>query len=416
MNNFNIVRRLSNAKFIFHEPIMGGHYTWRSRGINFVNNIFKIFHDEISLVSTVKTIRCGSIIKADSYIDLYKEISDYKNVFASVNHDYAIRPENTSILLKALKENKDLIIMINTPLYRQFQSKAFLIDQRIWPAPSFCFSVSQEQLVHKIDDIISSLNSFFNKMLLPYLWIEQKQGFKKFAEGMFLPLMPENSKVLTIASTLFILSDIFSKKLSINEKIIQYGFSERLIYIYCIMQEDKPYVVWPSNVAPFHIMISDDLEEYIKDFNKTIKYKVFKLDRIINKNIRIEDQFPQEEGCPIILFRKNNEIFYRLTFTGEIGKFTNIEMIESLLQKSDSEILINNQDYFNKCLSEHKIEVLCEKCENDLSEFVSLGNFYPKCFSGCEKCGMKNSLKKLLLPLNIKSSVNEKLISKNKNI
>lgn len=115
MNNFDIVHKLNNAKFIFHEPIMSGHYVWRSSGINFVNNIYKIFHNEISLVRDVKTIECGSIMKIDHYIDLYKEVSDYKNVFASVNDDYAIRPENTSVLLEALRENKNLIIIINTP-------------------------------------------------------------------------------------------------------------------------------------------------------------------------------------------------------------------------------------------------------------------------------------------------------------
>jgi hypothetical protein len=412
MSNFDIVYKLNNAKFIFHEPIMSGHYVWRSSGINFVNNIYKIFHDEISLVRNIKTIQCGSIVKMDNYINLYKEVSDYKNVFASVNYNYAIRPENTSVLLKALRENNGVIVMINTPLYRQFQSKAFLIDQRIWPAPSFCLSVNRRLLVHTIDDIMSRLNLFFDKMLLPYLWIEQKQGFKNFAEKMFLPLMPENSKILTIASTLYVLSDVFSKKLSTDEKIIQYGFSERLIYLYCVMQENKPYVVWPSSVVPFDILISEDIEEYMRDHIKKTRYKVFKLNRTIDKNTEIEDRLPLKEGCPIILFRNNNEIFYKLAFTGEIGKLTNIEMIKDLLQKSDLAISVNNQKYFNKCLSEHKVEFLCEKCEISLKEFVSLGNCYPEDFSNCERCGVKNSLKKLFLPSNTKSSVNEKLINK----
>lgn len=297
-------------------------------------------------------------------------------------------------------------------MYRQFQSKAFLIDQRIWPAPSFCLSVNKKLLMHTTDDIIFRLNSFFDKMLLPYLWIEQRQGFKNFAERMFLPLMPENSKTLTIASTLYVLSDVFSNKLSNDEKIIQYGFSERLIYIYCVMQENKPYVVWPSDVSPFHILISEDIEEYIKDYDEKLRYKVFKLDRTINKDTKNEDRLPLTEGCPIVLFGKNKEIFYKLNFSGEIGKLTNIKIIKDLLQKSDKAILINNQSYFDKCLNEHKVEFLCEECENSLSEFISLGNCYPENFSNCERCGMKNSLKKLFLPSNIRSSVNEKIISK----
>ncbi|KKP35312.1 MAG: hypothetical protein UR23_C0030G0003 [Candidatus Roizmanbacteria bacterium GW2011_GWA2_32_13] len=412
MNNFDIAHKLNNAKFIFREPIMSGHYVWRSSGINFVNNIYKILYNEISLVRNTKTIQCGSIVKIDNYINLYKEVSDYKNVFASVNFNYAIRPENTSVLLKALHENKDVIVMINTPLYRQFQSKAFLVDQRIWPAPSFCLSVNKRLLIHTIDDIMSHLNLFFDKMLLPYLWIEQKKGFKNFAERMFLPLMPENSKVLTIASTLYVLSGVFSKKLSTDEKIIQYGFSERLIYLYCVMQENKPYVVWPSGVATFDILISEDIEEHMNSYIEKTRYKVFKLNKTINKNTRIEDQLPIKEGYPIILFRNNNEIFYKLAFTGEIGKLTSIEMIKDLLQKSDSAILINNQTYFNECLSEYKVEFLCEKCENSLEGFASLGNCYPEIFSNCKRCGMKNSLKKLFLPSNTRSSINEKLINK----
>jgi hypothetical protein len=410
MINFDILKKLNKAKFIFYEPIMSGHYVWRSRGIKFVNNIYTILSNELSSVKKIEHIQCGSIIKMKDYNYMYKNVSDYKNVFSSVNYDYVIRPENTSVLIEALNKNRNSIIMVNTPLYRQFQPKAFLIDQRIWPAPSFCLNTNKKILANTINDIISSLNLFFDKMFLPYLWIEQKQGFKKFAEWMFLPLMPENSKTLTIASTLYVLSDIFSDKSNIDEKIIQYGFSERLIYIYCVMQENKSYTIWPSTIAPFNLLITEDIEEYMKDYKEKIRYKIFKSSGIFNEDIKMEDPSILQEGCPVILFKNKKEIFYKLVFTGETGKLTNFKMIGELFQKSDFKILENNKKYFEKCLKEYKVAFLCEKCENKLESFLPLGSYYPEIFSNCEMCGINNSPKKIFLPSNTNKSINEKLI------
>jgi hypothetical protein len=408
MSNFNIVYKLNKAKLIFNEPVMSGCYVWRSNGVTLINNIHNILHKELCLLRTVRAIKCGSIIKISDYFKLYKEISDYKNVFLSVNYDYAIRPENTSVLLESLNEYKDSIIMVNSPLYRQFQTKPFLIDQRIWPASSFCLLVDKKILTNSVNSIMVCLDSFFSKMLLPHLWIEQKQGFKKFSERMYLPLMPEDSKHLTIASTLYILSDTFSEKFKMKGKIIQYGFSERLIYIYCLMQESKSCIVWPSSISPFHVAITKDLEKFIK---KT-ELENYRFCIVKTENGKNENDFILQKSCPIFLFKKNNEIFYKLIFTKEIGKLINFKMIDYLLQKSDSAILKNNKNYFKKCLSEHNTKFLCEKCEDKLEEFSSLGNYYPEIFSNCEICGKENSSKKLLIPSNTKKSINEKLLNK----
>lgn len=87
-------------------------------------------------------------------------------------------------------------------------------------------------------------------------------------------------------------------------------------------------------------------------------------------------------------------------------------MIDCLLQKSNSAILENNKNYFKKCLSEHNTKFLCEKCEDKLEKFSSLGNYYPEIFSNCEVCGKENSSKKLLIPSNTKKSINEKFLNK----
>ncbi len=177
------------------------------------------------------------------------------------------------------------------------------------------------------------------------------------------------------------------------------------------MQENKPYVVWPSSVAPFHILMSEDIKEEIKECKKEIRCKVFKVDGGLNESNIVVGQC-MKEGCPVALFRKDKEIFYKLTFTGEVGKLVNFEILEELLRKSDSAISENNQIYFSKCLNEHKVEFLCKKCENNLTELSSLGNYYPEDLSDCERCGLKNSPKKLLLSVNIRKSINEKLINK----
>ena len=272
MKKNTIIYKLDKTKILFQEPIMSGHYVWRSQGIKLVKNMYSVLNNELSFVGKVKNITCGSIIRINNYNNIYKKISNYKNVFSSTTLNYAIRPENTSILLKKLELNSSSIIMINTPLYREFQPKALLIDQRIWPALSFVMSTKKSLSVNVITKkVIPSINSFFDKILLPHLWVEQEDGFKKFANRMFLPLMSESSETITVASTMYVLSKNFPRGDNIiNKEIIQYGFSGRIIYIYCIMQEDKINVVWPSCIAPIQVLMSKNAYIKIKDLRNVV--------------------------------------------------------------------------------------------------------------------------------------------------
>ncbi len=404
---------MDKTKILFQEPIMSGHYVWRSQGIKLVKNMYSVLNNELSFVGKVKNITCGSIIRINNYNNIYKKISNYKNVFSSTTLNYAIRPENTSILLKKLELNSSSIIMINTPLYREFQPKALLIDQRIWPALSFVMSTKKSLSVNVITKkVIPSINSFFDKILLPHLWVEQEDGFKKFANRMFLPLMSESSETITVASTMYVLSKNFPRGDNIiNKEIIQYGFSGRIIYIYCIMQEDKINVVWPSCIAPIQVLMSKNAYIKIKDFLKNnIRYKVsIDIPDIIGEE---GDSFCNEVESILTLFMKNGEIFYKVIFTNEVGKLTDFNMIQELLRKSDRAIFENNKRHFIKCLNNYRVEFLCKKCENVLQEFSSLGAYHPNEFSSCQRCGTMNSLKKILLPLKTRGSINEKIINK----
>jgi hypothetical protein len=244
---------------------------------------------------------------------------------------------------------------------------------------------------------------------LPCLWIEQKNGFKNFAKKMLLPLMPENEKEFTIVSTLFVLSDLFDIHFSFEKNIIQYGVTEKLIYIYCAMQDSNPCVIWPSALSPYQLFVDNQIANRFDGLKNNLRYKTFSCNASLAQRI-VEGQYIAElRDAPVVIFTYNNQLYYRLQFTLEIGKLERLEDMLWLLSKSDCAIFSSNKARFDSCLANQSIKCLCVKCQGNLIDQTSLGILYPAKRSKCIVCGCENFCTNLMLQANIRSSINEKL-------
>lgn len=406
---------MSDQKLIFKEPVMSGEYVWRGKGIKLVNNIFKVFTEELSAGGDVAILRCGNFVRKGFYLNLYHQISDYKNIFMCTDRDFIVRPEVTYDLCHFLQKNnkKSTFAVTNTTLYRQFKAKAFLIDQRLWPAISFCIFSEKSETSEQLKNLTALINSFYDRFLLPRIWVERSGGFKKFADAMLLPLMPENKNSLTVLSTLYVLSEQFSTALNINSlHIIEFGFSERIIATYCGFQENKGFIIWPSAISTNQVIVCDSSRAEFTDYlnSQDIRFRcydfrphLFKTEQDILKKEEIR------QGAPLVIFPYNNQNYYCLPANMDIGLLTNKESIAPLLQKSDNLIFAANREYFKKCLSKTDNVFVCDRCLDKEDYLTSVGAIYPNHSSTCQKCNSASGLKQILVPAHTKQTISEKL-------
>ncbi len=397
MKSFDVIERFSEAGLLFRDPVMSGHYVWRQKGMVLVERLCGQFENVCETQQRIRHVTPDTFMDGISYQTFYEHVADYANVYCSLNGEVVVRPENTRALLASLSlEGPEIIALTNTPLYRQFQTKPFLVDQRIWPALGMAQRVSPPELEKTRDHLWNNVQCFFASCLLPVLWVRQEKGFKGFADDMLLPLTSEDTDALTVVSTLFTLSTQMTASTFPEQRVLQYGFSERLLYCYARMQEDRPVVVWPSEVTPIQLSVSSSLSRWADQYPEFAEFRVGE----------------NQEDAPIVLWDEGGKIQYSVRVTGEQGTLESPGQVRELLRKSDAWIEHNNKQYFDRTLSANKVQSFCADCTDRLEGYTSVGEVFPRQQAVCEHCETPHAFLQVFVPTTTHRTINEKLTKK----
>lgn len=107
--------------------------------------------------------------------------------------------------------------------------------------------------------MIRALGKFYDAILLPHIWTVH-DGYEKYADKLVMPLMAEDSKNLTVMSTLFALSDTFSTQLRIKAKLFELGVTEKTFAMLYIYQLGNEFVFLPSSINPTAVILDETIK------------------------------------------------------------------------------------------------------------------------------------------------------------
>lgn len=270
-------------------------------------------------------------------------------------------------------------------IYRKVKAKALMIDQQIWPLLFLSFADTEGNVDRNMERMTQALSECYDALLMPHIWT-MHDGYEKYADKLAMPLMPEDETNLTVMSTVFALSNLFSTKLSIPAKIFELGITEKTFAIIYLYQEANERVFLPSAINPTAVVvdrnISDGaLDSYLERFE------------IGNKRVEIRNSVVKKEsdqGNTLLLIRRDSGIKMVNLVTGEECVLDDLEGIDEGLRSGDASILAGNLLKFANAKGNNIFRTVCGNCVTTLRErndWLFNGDTYPYEPGVCEICG-----------------------------
>jgi hypothetical protein len=241
-----------------------------------------------------------------------------------------------------------------------------MIDQQIWPLLFFSFADTNGNIDENMRWMTRALSECYNNLLMPH--------------------MPEDEKNLTVMSTVFALSDLFSSQLWIQAKLFELWITEKTFAMIYMYQSKNEYIFLPSAINPTAIVIDQSIQ------NQKLESYLGQLG-IWEKRVAIKSAVTKKESSQwnsLLLIRQDHWIKMINLVTGAEYVLDDMEWIQEWLKLADAKIFQWNLKLFESTKDKNIFQTTCNDCIKDICEknnWMFNGKVYPNEPGICSVCG-----------------------------
>ncbi len=364
---------------------------WLPYGLKIAERINDLFIAHLQKKLDFEIIDHPNLIPLEEYSSLFDKVG-FENVYVLEGEKkYVLRPDTLQFNFEYILQkdiNAALSISsgfrvetgITVPLFR---------DRHIWPFIQFNSMCDNTDLENLLQKNVSALAELFEDMCFPYFFVDSGKK-RNYAGNQINGMTFMESGELTIISMTYVLSNLFSEHFGVpNKKMIDSGYTEKLVGMLAILHRDENGLILPSKIAPYNIVcfsregnIHPDIKEMLNSTSFRIYYdeQEDKIKRKFKRWIR--------KGTNIILLCENDKIVKVVKrYNDSSEEFKNVGRFEQILKEND-DFLKNRCIHLIESLSDRSkepyIASLCDGCAENKKVF---GRIYPEKKEKCEFCG-----------------------------
>jgi hypothetical protein len=252
------VRALAAARMITATPAAKGIPMWRERGLITADLLLRLFVERARQFSRPVVVEHPFLLPADPYQRVF---GNYANSYIAkvpgLNGNWVLRPDNLHINAARLREPKeDEPIIATGGLLRTLHGGAaeMFRDRHIWPA------IQANQLVDRSDAALAlsrwrqAVEETIAGAGLPTVTVEPAAE-SPYARRCLLVVscLPDGRP--TVLATLYVLSDMYRRRLGVAADLIDVGFTGKIVAVAAMHHRDSRGLALPSALAPLQLGI-----------------------------------------------------------------------------------------------------------------------------------------------------------------
>jgi hypothetical protein len=372
---------------------------WQPYGLNMMNRIVSNFTEKMTNKFEFDSVSHPTLIPKKEYLDLFGNIG-FENTYTltfDTGETCVLKPDNLQFNFKHIFEkNKKAALSVNAgyryetgiipPLFR---------DRCIWPFVQFNHAVDAKDLDDTLAAHTGVLSSVFDDLCLPHFFVDsgkkRNYGLNQINGMSFL-----DTGELTVISMSYVLSDVFSNYYKTDKKLIDTGFTEKLLAMMALLHVDDKGLILPSKIAPYNLVCFDRNEKVSSEILDTVRDACYRV-HADNSDLKIKRKFDiwEKKGANIMILTDGDSIEKVVKrYDSKPEPFVSRERLKEILAENDR-FLKSRHDIFLKKLeaknAEYYVTAVCETC---LPEYDAFGDIYPHKKASC-KCG-KDGLERLI--------------------
>jgi hypothetical protein len=252
-------QRLVQAGLISPFDYAPGFIALLPRGVRAVDLLHGLYGRSLEERMAVRVIDSPSVETVAAYREDYGATYDYQNFF-SLQLDggmHVVRPDSLASMVKLSALLPDVALLNPRPLFRaETADPAPLIrDRHLWGALQCVHHVASEPFEPVWEAHAAAFASFLTAIKLPSLAV-QAPPLREHAERRLLTFSLTADGRLWLTSTLYLLSPHLVRPMGATGRVIELGFTAKLIALVVGLHADDAGPILPSHLAPTQVLLA----------------------------------------------------------------------------------------------------------------------------------------------------------------
>jgi len=364
---------------------------WRPYGMQIMKNIVNRFIDHLYDKIKFEFVEHPMLIPKEEYLDLFENI-EFENLYTLDfnGRKYILKPDSLQFNFDYIfKHGIDAVLSIGTGYrYETGITPPLFRDRHIWPFVQFNHVIEAEEVEQTLLTHTNILSSLFEDLCLPHFFVDsgkkRNYGLHQINGMSFL-----DTDELTIISMSYVLSESFSHHFNTRKKLIDTGFTEKLLAMCALLNIDEKGLILPSLIAPYNVVCFDRNERPVsKDIIESTSQDNLRVySDNSSRNIKRKFDIWEKKGVNILILTDGNSIEKVVRrYDKKAEPFTSVRRLSEILKENDEFLRTRNRRFMEKLNSENQeyyLQAFCKDCSLETTVF---GEIFPHKTAICE-CG-----------------------------
>jgi len=258
MTDRSYVHALAAARMITATPAARGIPVWRERGLVTADLLLKLFIARVQQFSRPLVIEHPFLLSVQPYQRVFGNYANsYTAKVPGLDRKWVLRPDNLHINAAQLAGSKGTCPIIATGgLLRTLRGGGaeMFRDRHIWPAIQANHLVDRADATSALSHWRQAVEETITSAGLPTVTVEPAVE-SSYGRRCLLVVSCLPSGRPTVLATLYVLSDMYRRRLRLAADLIDVGFTGKIVAVAAMHHRDSRGLALPSALAPIQLGI-----------------------------------------------------------------------------------------------------------------------------------------------------------------